>query len=93
MLVLVCPGGLADLLGHGPAGTESVAVDSETARSSRTETAAAAPLPSAVTAAGRTLSQRDTGRHNIAAGLREVSYTPFTLPLDLLGLPPTCNAA
>lgn len=29
---------------------------------------------------------RDTGHHNIAAGLRQVSYTPFTRPLDLLGL-------
>ncbi|MFJ7209861.1 transposase [Streptomyces sp. NPDC098789] len=29
---------------------------------------------------------RDGGRHNIAAKLREVSYTPFTHPLDLLGL-------
>ncbi|MCX4784243.1 hypothetical protein OG435_47505 [Streptomyces sp. NBC_01264] len=29
---------------------------------------------------------RDTGHHNIAAGLRETSYTPFTRPLDLLGL-------
>ncbi|MGP3691746.1 ISAs1 family transposase [Streptomyces sp. IBSNAI002] len=34
---------------------------------------------------------RDAGHHNIAAGLREVSYTPFTRPLDLLGLPLTCN--
>ena len=24
---------------------------------------------------------------SIAAGLREVSYTPFTRPLDLIGLP------
>ncbi|MFI5979234.1 ISAs1 family transposase, partial [Streptomyces sp. NPDC051452] len=36
---------------------------------------------------------RDAGRHNIAAGLREVSYTPFTRPLDLLGLPLTCDGA
>ncbi|MET9324991.1 ISAs1 family transposase [Streptomyces sp. NPDC003038] len=36
---------------------------------------------------------RDAGHHNIAAGLREVSYTPFARPLDLLGLPLTCNAA
>ncbi|MFD5514005.1 hypothetical protein ACFWIB_40810 [Streptomyces sp. NPDC127051] len=36
---------------------------------------------------------RDTGHHNIAAGLREVSYTPFTRPLDLLGLPLTCDTA
>ncbi|MGW6413448.1 hypothetical protein ACWF95_41535 [Streptomyces vinaceus] len=30
---------------------------------------------------------RDAGHHNIATRLREVSYTPFTRPLDLLGLP------
>ncbi|MFD5514372.1 hypothetical protein ACFWIB_43045 [Streptomyces sp. NPDC127051] len=36
---------------------------------------------------------RDTGHHNIAAGLREVSYTPFVHPLDLLGLPLTFDAA
>lgn len=30
---------------------------------------------------------RDAGHHSIAAGLREVSYTPFTRPLDLIGLP------
>ncbi|MFE9934507.1 hypothetical protein [Streptomyces sp. NPDC005533] len=36
---------------------------------------------------------RDAGHHNIAAGIREVSYTPFPRPLDLLGLPPTCDAA
>ena len=30
---------------------------------------------------------RTAGHHSIAAGLREVSYTPFTRPLDLIGLP------
>ncbi|AWW43502.1 transposase [Streptomyces cadmiisoli] len=30
---------------------------------------------------------RTAGHHSIAAGLREVSYTPFTHPLDLIGLP------
>ncbi|MFC5204289.1 ISAs1 family transposase, partial [Streptomyces kaempferi] len=29
---------------------------------------------------------RDAGHRSIAAGLREVSYTPFTRPLNLLGL-------
>ncbi|WP_265568633.1 hypothetical protein [Streptomyces hygroscopicus] len=29
---------------------------------------------------------RDAGHHSIAAGLRQASYTPFTRPLDLLGL-------
>ncbi|MGW6413276.1 transposase family protein [Streptomyces vinaceus] len=57
MLVAVCPGALADLLGHKPADTESVAVDGKSARGSRTGTAPAAHLLSAVTAAGRTISQ------------------------------------
>ncbi|MFE5550191.1 ISAs1 family transposase, partial [Streptomyces sp. NPDC056534] len=39
VLVLVCPGGLADLLGHGPAGTQTIAVDGKSARGSRTDTA------------------------------------------------------
>jgi predicted transposase YbfD/YdcC len=30
---------------------------------------------------------RAAGHHSIAAGLREVSYQPFTRPLDLLELP------
>ncbi|MFF7987561.1 hypothetical protein ACFZDK_52360 [Streptomyces sp. NPDC007901] len=30
---------------------------------------------------------RTAGHHSIAAGLREVSYTPFTRPLDLIGPP------
>ncbi|WP_420716623.1 transposase family protein [Streptomyces sp. H27-H1] len=38
VLLGVCHGGLADLLGDGPAGTESVAVDGKTARGSRTDT-------------------------------------------------------
>ncbi|MGW3495918.1 hypothetical protein [Streptomyces sp. NPDC001020] len=29
---------------------------------------------------------RAAGHHNIAAGLREMSYEPFTRPLALLGL-------
>ncbi|MFI7360321.1 hypothetical protein ACIBTP_41250 [Streptomyces avidinii] len=30
---------------------------------------------------------RSAGHASIAAGLREVSYTPFTRPLNLIGLP------
>ncbi|MEU2834953.1 hypothetical protein ABZ667_41035 [Streptomyces lavendulae] len=30
---------------------------------------------------------RSAGYRNIAAGLREVSYQPFTHPIDLLKLP------
>jgi len=35
---------------------------------------------------------RDAGHRSIAAGLREVSYAPFTRPLDLLALALTCDA-
>ncbi|MFE5828168.1 hypothetical protein ACFQ7B_41410 [Streptomyces erythrochromogenes] len=35
---------------------------------------------------------RDAGHPSIAAGLRETSCTPFTRPLDLLGLPLNCDA-
>lgn len=57
VLVGVCPGGLADLLGHSVAGAESVAVDGKTAGGSRTDVAPAAHLLSAVTTSGRTVSQ------------------------------------
>lgn len=30
---------------------------------------------------------RTAGHRSIAAGLRELSYTSFTRPLDLIGLP------
>ncbi|MEU0041226.1 transposase family protein [Streptomyces sp. NPDC006333] len=69
VLTLVCPGGLADLLGHDPTGTESVAVDGKTARGSRTDTAPAAHLLSAVTAAGRAVSQlRVPDKSRVAGG-------------------------
>ncbi|MET7390625.1 transposase family protein [Streptomyces sp. NPDC005529] len=51
VLVLVCSGVLADLLGHSPAGTESIAGDGKCACGSRTDTAPAAHLLSAHTAA------------------------------------------
>ncbi|MFF2518247.1 hypothetical protein [Streptomyces sp. NPDC058086] len=36
----------------------------------------------------RTGRGRENGHTNIAAGIREMSYQPFTRPLDLLGLTP-----
>ncbi|MFE5681515.1 transposase family protein, partial [Streptomyces erythrochromogenes] len=54
VLVGVCPGGLAGLLGHSPSGTEPVAVDGRSARGPRTDPAPAAHLLPAVTAAGPT---------------------------------------
>lgn len=63
ILTLVCPGGLADLLGCDPAGAGHLAVDGKAARGSRTDTAPAAHLLSAVLADGRTVSQlRVTGQ-------------------------------
>ncbi|MFF8196492.1 transposase family protein [Streptomyces bobili] len=56
VLVAVCPGGLADLLGTNPAGTDTVAVDGKTARGSRTDTQAAAHLLAAVTGTGHTVT-------------------------------------
>ncbi|MCX5087531.1 hypothetical protein OOK36_01050 [Streptomyces sp. NBC_00365] len=56
VLVLVCSGGLADLLGHDPAGPWAVAVGGKSARGSRTDAAPVAHLLTAV-AAGRTVSQ------------------------------------
>ncbi|WP_324289650.1 transposase family protein [Streptomyces sp. H27-G5] len=88
VLVAVCPGGLADLLGHNPAGTESVAVDGKSARGSRTDTAAAAHLLSAVTAAGRTVSQlRIPGKTNEITG-----FTAPLAPFDLTGTVVTADA-
>lgn len=88
VLVLVCPGGLADLLGHGPAGTDSVAVDGKSARGARTGTAPAAHLLSAVTAAGRTVSQlRVADKTNEITG-----FTALLAPFDLTGTVVTADA-
>ncbi|MFH9016435.1 transposase family protein [Streptomyces sp. NPDC017943] len=57
LLTLVCPGGLADLLGCNPAGARHLAVDGKAARGSRADTGPAAHLLSAVLEGGRTVSQ------------------------------------
>nr|WP_173310068.1 transposase family protein [Streptomyces fulvorobeus] len=88
VLVQVCPGGLADLLGHSPAGTESVSVDGQGARGSRTETAPAAHLLSAVTAAGRTVSQL-----RVPDKTNEITaFTALLDPFDLAGAVVTADA-
>jgi predicted transposase YbfD/YdcC len=88
VLVLVCPGGLADLLGHSPAGTETVAVDGKSARGSRTDTAPAAHLLSAVTAAGRVVSQL-----RVPDKTNEISaFTALLAPFDLAGTVVTADA-
>lgn len=57
VVTLVCPGGLADLLGCDPAGAAYAAVDGKCARGLRAEAAPAAHLLSAVLAGGRKVSQ------------------------------------
>ncbi|WNM31819.1 hypothetical protein RKE30_16095 [Streptomyces sp. Li-HN-5-11] len=52
-----CPGGLADLLGHDPAGTDTLAIDGKSARGSRLGTTPAAHLPAAMTGTGMTVTQ------------------------------------
>ncbi|WP_370424110.1 hypothetical protein AB8O64_35575 (plasmid) [Streptomyces sp. QH1-20] len=51
------PGALSDPLGHGLTGMQAVAVDGKSARGSRTDSAPAAHLLPAVTAAGHIVSQ------------------------------------
>ncbi|MEU9002207.1 ISAs1 family transposase [Streptomyces sp. NPDC048551] len=88
VLVGVCPGGLADLLGHGPTGTPAVAVDGKSARGSRTDTAPAAHLLSAVTADGRIVSQL-----RIPDKTNEVTaFTALLEPFDLAGTVVTADA-
>ncbi|WP_371666512.1 transposase family protein [Streptomyces sp. NBC_00289] len=52
-----CPGGLADLLGHDPAGTDTLALDGKSARGSRHGTTPAAHLLAAMTGTGMTVTQ------------------------------------
>ncbi|GAA2237349.1 ISAs1 family transposase [Kitasatospora cystarginea] len=54
---LVCPGGLADLTGADPVGSDSIAVDGKAARGSRHGTSPAAHLLAAMTGDSRTVTQ------------------------------------
>ncbi len=87
VLVLVCPGGLADLLGHAPAGAQAVAVDGKNARGSRTDATPAAHLLSAVTA-GRTVSQL-----RVPDKTNEITaFAALLAPFDLVGTVVTADA-
>ncbi|MET7309353.1 transposase family protein [Streptomyces sp. NPDC005571] len=81
IISVACPGGLADLAGEAPVGVESVTVDGKSARGSRTDTAPAAHLLSAVTAAGRIVSQL-----RVPDKTNEISaFTALLAPFDLAG--------
>jgi predicted transposase YbfD/YdcC len=57
IVLRTCPGGLADLLGHDPAGNDTLAVDGKSARGSRHGTSPAAHLLAAMTGTGLAVTQ------------------------------------
>ncbi|GGM24571.1 hypothetical protein GCM10010129_81300 [Streptomyces fumigatiscleroticus] len=88
VLVAVCPGGPADLLGTNPARTDTVAVDGKTAHGSRTDTRAAAHLLAAVTGTGHTVTQlRVPTKTNEVTG-----FARLLAPFDLTGVTVTADA-
>ncbi|MGW2190096.1 ISAs1 family transposase [Streptomyces sp. NPDC001719] len=88
VLLAVCPGGLADLLGSGLAAAGSLAVDGKTVRGSRTDRAQAAHLLAAVTGAGRTVTQlRVPDRTN-----EITAFARLLAPFDLAGVVVTADA-
>ncbi|MGW2558562.1 ISAs1 family transposase [Streptomyces sp. NPDC001514] len=85
---LVCPGGLADLTGADPAGSDSVAVDGKAARGSRHGELPAAHLLAAMTGDGRTVTQpRGPDKTN------EITcFAALLAPFDLTGVTVTADA-
>ncbi|WP_240797570.1 transposase family protein [Streptomyces sp. F001] len=74
-----CPGGLADLLGHDPAGTDTLALDGKTARGSRLGATPAAHLLAAMTDTGMTVTQlRVPEKTNEITCFAAPSWTPMT---------------
>jgi predicted transposase YbfD/YdcC len=88
VLLSVCPGGLADLLGCGPDESGTVAVDGKSARGSRTGIRPAAHLLAALTGTGRVLSQL-----RVPDKTTEVTgFAKLLAPFDLSGCVVTADA-
>ncbi|MFF2819600.1 ISAs1 family transposase [Kitasatospora cineracea] len=88
VIALVCPGGLADLTGADPAGSDSIAVDGKTARGSRHGTSPAAHLLAAMTGDGRTVTQL-----RVPDKTNEITcFTTLLTPYDLTGVTVTADA-
>ncbi|MFC1439725.1 ISAs1 family transposase [Streptacidiphilus sp. N1-10] len=84
----VCPGGLADLTGADPAGTQPVAVDDKAARGSRHDQTPAAHLLAAMTDQGRTVTQL-----RVADKTNEITcFAALLEPYDLTGVTVTADA-
>jgi len=85
---LVCPGGLADLTGADPAGSDSVAVDGKAARGSRHNNTPAAHLLAAMTGDGRTVTQL-----RVPDKTNEITcFAVLLAPFDLTGVTVTADA-
>ncbi|WBO61413.1 ISAs1 family transposase [Streptomyces camelliae] len=85
---LVCPGGLADLTGADPAGSDSVALDGKAARGSRHGQTPAAHLLAAMTGDGRTVTQL-----RIPDKTNEITcFAALLAPFDLTGATVTADA-
>ncbi|MFJ1933395.1 ISAs1 family transposase [Kitasatospora sp. NPDC088160] len=85
---LVCPGGLADLTGADPAGSDSIAVDGKAARGSRHGTSPAAHLLAAMTGDGRTVTQL-----RVSDKTNEITcFVALLEPYDLTGVTVTADA-
>jgi predicted transposase YbfD/YdcC len=83
-----CPGGLADLLGCDPAGSETLAVDGKSARGSRYGTTAAAHLLAAMTGSGQTVTQL-----RVPDKTNEITcFAALLAPYDLTGVTVTADA-
>jgi predicted transposase YbfD/YdcC len=85
---MVCPGGLADLTGADPVGSDSIAVDGKAARGSRHGTSPAAHLLAAMTGDGRTVTQL-----RVPDKTNEITcFAALLAPFDLTGVTVTADA-
>ncbi|MER5225179.1 ISAs1 family transposase [Streptomyces flaveus] len=83
-----CPGGLADLLGHDPAGADTLAIDGKSARGSRHGSTPAAHLPAAMTGTGMTVTQL-----RVPEKTNEITcFAALLDPYDLRGVTVTGDA-
>jgi predicted transposase YbfD/YdcC len=88
VIALACPGGLADLTGADPAGSDSVAVDGKAARGSRHGELPAAHLLAAMTGDGRTVTQL-----RVPDKTNEITcFAALLTPFDLAGVTVTADA-
>ncbi|MFI5747032.1 ISAs1 family transposase [Streptomyces sp. NPDC051644] len=88
VLNAACPGGLADLLGHDPAGAGTLAVDGKSARGSRHGEIPAAHLLAPITGAGLTVTQL-----RVPSKTNEITcFDALLAPYDLAGVTVTADA-